>query len=418
MHNPTTEAELAEAIAATKGPLAICGGGTRPIGRPVKGDTLSTAGLSGITLYEPGALTLVAKAGTPMAEIEAALDAENQMLAFEPMDHRTLLGTTGTPTIGGVVATNASGPRRVAASGACRDALLGVRYVDGQGAIVKNGGRVMKNVTGYDLTKLMAGSYGTLGVLSEVSLKVLPKPETSQTLVFDELALGDAVAAMTKALNSPYEVSGAALHQLDTGNTALAHLGQKTCLRVEGFEKSVTYRIEKLRTLLADFGDAQVLDHDASTALWADIKSVSVFRAHDAVTQISITPSAAADIADCLWQTLGADLVMDWGGGRMWFGMNASHAEAAADQFGANDPYTADKAYGLIHGVLQHMLSPEIMAHGAPAGSGHATLIKAPTATRTNVSVFQPQSDAVSTLTKALRAKFDPRGILNPGLMN
>ncbi len=173
------------------------GGGTRSVGRPVTGDVVQTGGLSGISLYEPGALTLVVKAGTPLAEIEAALEAEGQRLPFEPMDHRGLLGTDGTPTIGGVVASNASGPRRIQV-GACRDFMLGVRFVDGQGTVIKNGGRVMKNVTGYDLVKLLCGSWGTLGVLSEVSLKVLPKPGSAATLTLHGLDVAQAVAAMSR----------------------------------------------------------------------------------------------------------------------------------------------------------------------------------------------------------------------------
>jgi len=169
MVSPKTEADLSEAIASAKGPLRIIGGGTRPIGKQVAGQGLSVAGLLGIHLYEPGALTLVAATGTPLAEINATLDAENQRLAFEPMDHRGLLGSSGTSTIGGVVAANISGPRRLQV-GACRDFLLGVRFVDGTGTVLKNGGRVMKNVTGYDLVKLLAGSFGTLGVMSEVAL--------------------------------------------------------------------------------------------------------------------------------------------------------------------------------------------------------------------------------------------------------
>ena len=173
MH-PSNELELADAIRDAGGALRIVGGGTRGVAG--QGDLLSAAGLAGIRLFEPAALTLVAGAGTPLAEIEAVLAKEGQRLAFEPGDWRGLIGSEGVSTIGGVVAANISGPRRVQA-GACRDALLGVRFVDGSGTVVKNGGRVMKNVTGYDLARLLAGSWGTLGVLSEVGLKVLPAPE-------------------------------------------------------------------------------------------------------------------------------------------------------------------------------------------------------------------------------------------------
>jgi glycolate oxidase FAD binding subunit len=234
---PENEAELAEAVAEAAGagtPLEIRGGGTRAgLGRPVQASkTLSTAGLSGISLYEPGALTLVVKAGTPVAEVEAALAAEGQMLPFEPMDHRALLGTDGEPTIGGVVACGVSGPRRIQA-GACRDAMLGVRFVNGRGEVVKSGGRVMKNVTGYDLTKLICGSYGTLGVLSEIAFKVLPKPEAEATLVCEGLGAADGVAALNAALASPFGITGA------------AHMGGdaegRSLVRIEGLAGSVAY---------------------------------------------------------------------------------------------------------------------------------------------------------------------------------
>ena len=183
---PTSEAELADAIraSAAKGTkLHIRGGGTRAgLGHGVTGQLVDTTGLKGVALYEPGALTIVAAAGTPLETIEKTLAKEGQRLPFEPMDHRALYGTNGKSTIGGVVAANVSGPRRIQA-GACRDSLIGVRFVDGEGTVIKNGGRVMKNVTGYDLVKLMAGSHGTLGVLSEVAFKVLPMPEAGATVI-------------------------------------------------------------------------------------------------------------------------------------------------------------------------------------------------------------------------------------------
>lgn len=385
---PKTEQELAEAIASAKGALRITGGGTRDIGNPVVGETLRTSGLSGITLYEPGALTLVAQAGTPVAEIESALDSENQRLAFEPMDHRTLLGTNGTPTIGGVVSGNVSGPRRIAV-GACRDHMLGVRFVDGLGTIAKNGGRVMKNVTGYDLVKLLTGAYGTLGVLSEVSLKVLPRPETTATLIVAGLDLAASVKAMSAALGSPYEVTGAATH------------GAQTCIRIEGFENSVAYRTGKLTNLLCTFGDVSVLNDADSTVLWGQIATVDALKDHKAVTRVSIAPSQAPEFARRLCETYAADIALDWGGGLMWVGMTTDSAATAQNADDALD-------YGTIHTVLQNM---------ATQNGGHATLIKAPTDVRAAVSAFQPENETIAALTRGLRTKFDPRGILNPGLM-
>ena len=375
---PTTETDMANAIKTATGPLRITGGGTRDIGTPVDGATLHTTGLTGITLYEPGALTLVAKAGTPLSDIETALDAENQRLAFEPMDHRTLLGTQGVPTIGGVVAANASGARRISV-GACRDHMLGVRFIDGQGAIIKNGGRVMKNVTGYDLVKLLTGSYGTLGVLTEVSLKVLPKPETSTTLCLQAASLNDSVAAMSSALGSPFEVTGAAM------------VSGTTYLRLEGFADSIAYRATRIREKLAAFGDLTQIEHSASETLWRDISNVNVFAKHPAVTRVSVQPSVAPRLAQAVADVADMDVALDWGGGLMWFGMRTSTTDAAAQ-----------------HATLQALAQQ----HG-----GHATLIKAPIDIRHSASIFQPESQTVAMLSAALRAKYDPRNILNPGLM-
>jgi len=377
----TTEQTIAETVKSAKHPLRITGGGTRDIGHPVVGDVLDVSGLSGITLYEPGALTVVARTGTPVAEIEAALDAENQRLAFEPMDHRALLGTTGTPTIGGIVAGNVSGSRRISV-GACRDHMLGVRFVDGSGTIIKNGGRVMKNVTGYDLVKLLTGAYGTLGVLTEVSLKVLPKPETSATLALHRLSIANSVAAMSEALGSPYEITGA------------AYMGDTTYLRIEGFETSVAYRLTQLQNTLSRFGEQTCLDHGASVELWRDITNVTAFKDHATVSRVSVPPSEAPDLAERHAATYGAEVMLDWGGGLMWFGKS--------------DDQNANGNAGIHHKALQDACIPS---------GGHATLIKAPAETRRGTPVFQPEDPTVAMLTQGLRTKFDPRRILNSGLM-
>ena len=374
MLSPVDERELSEAVAGAEGPLRIVGGGTRPVGRPVSGEVLSTRGLSGIELYEPGALTIVARAGTPLAEVEAALAAENQRLPFEPMDMRGLLGTGGEPTIGGVVATNASGPRRIQA-GACRDSLIGVRFVDGRGTVLKNGGRVMKNVTGYDLVKLLAGSYGTLGLVSEVSFKVLPGIETRACVLLNGLSNSDAVAAMAKALGSPYEVSGAA-------HTPAGIDGHPvTMLRLEGFADSVAYRAGKLKELLSAFGDISVeTDPERVQAGWTWVRDVETFQGREGdVWRISVKPSDGPGIA----ARAGGEVLFDWGGGFVWaLAAPGSDLRAELGDF-----------------------------------AGHATLIRASEETRARLSVFQPEPAPVAALAEGLRRQFDPKGILNPGVM-
>ncbi len=372
---PQSEAELAEIIAGANGPLHITGGGTRPIGQ-TNGAALSTSKMSGITLYEPGALTIVAKAGTTVATIEAELAKENQRLAFEPMDHRGLLGTEGDPTIGGVVATNTSGPRRIAV-GACRDFALGVRFVDGAGTIIRNGGRVMKNVTGYDLVKLMCGSHGTLGVLTEVSLKVLPNVETTGCVLLHRLDDATAIRALSAALGSPFEVTGAA--HLPKGMDG----EPVTMIRIEGFEKSVTYRAGKLYDLMKPFGEAtlQIGETDGGYGTekgWAWVRDITGFADQPGdVWRISTKPSHAAALA----ARLGATAVQyDWGGGLIW------------------------------------ALMPEGTDLRAKLGTidGHATLIRG----KADAPTFHPEPAPLAAITAGLRAKFDPRGILNPGLMN
>lgn len=375
MMKPASEAELSEAVRGAGGPLRVVGGGTRPVGHEVAGAVLSTAAISGIVEYEPGALTLVARAGTPVEEIEAALAGENQRLAFEPMDYRGMMGTSGVPTIGGVVAANVSGPRRIAA-GACRDFLLGVRFVDGTGRVLKNGGRVMKNVTGYDLVKLMAGSRGTLGVLSEVSLKVLPVPETQATLILHGVDAQDAVAAMSAALGSPYEVTGAAFLPPAEGDSP------DVMLRIEGFEASVAYRLEQLQALLGHYGDRTVVQGEVSRAAWQRVRDVEIFaQGAGDVWRISVKPSDAPGILNRLGEE--PRVQVDWGGGLIW----------------AMGPEGED-----LRGRLG-------------AFRGHATLMRASAETRGAIAVFQPEPAPLARISQGLRDRFDPRGILNPGLM-
>lgn len=351
-------------------PVRIIGGGTRQaLGGVVDAPrTVSTAALSGISLYEPGALTMVAGAGTPLAEIEAALAAEGQRLAFEPMDHRALLGSSGEPTIGAVAAMNNSGPRRIQA-GACRDAMLGARFIDGRGDVISNGGRVMKNVTGYDLVKLMAGSWGALGVITEVSLKVLPAPEASATVLVTGLNDVTAVSAMSAALGSPFDVTGA------------AHLpGQVTMVRVEGFASSVTYRAERLRELLTGFGAVEI-DEGAD---WAGIRDVAPFCGRDgAVWRVSVKPSDGPAVAEVA-RSCGGEAFFDWGGGLVWLLM----------------PEDGDAGAGVIRGAVAKV-------------GGHATLVRASEAVRAVVPAFMPEHPVAAALSARLRAEFDPKGVLS-----
>jgi len=363
---PTTEAELAEAVRAAhaaRTPLRIAGGGTRSLATEGgNARAVGLAGLAGVRLYEPGALTLVAAAGTPVAEIEALLAAEGQALAFEPMDHRAALGTTGAPTIGGAVATNASGPRRVLA-GACRDHLLGVRFVDGRGQVLKSGGRVMKNVTGLDLGKLLCGARGTLGILTEVALKVLPAAKVSITLAYSDRSEAAAVALFCAALRTPYEIAGAAWRD------GVAYL------RIEGSAVQAEHRLTQLR---ARFGAAEMLEGGASAELWRDLRDVKHFAGTGPLWRIGVRPTDAAGVAAALRERTGARVSLDWGGALLW---------------AAGDGLTAAAVQGAV----------------GPVG-GRATAVR-------GAEPAAPAADRRTALIAGLRARFDPAGILNPGLV-
>jgi glycolate oxidase FAD binding subunit len=387
---PADEAGIVAAILAAHDsgtPLEIRGNGSKAgLLRPVQAaGTLSAAALNGITLYSPTELVLSAKAGTPLADIATTVAGRGQQITSEPPDFSALLGTTATQTLGGVVAANLSGPRRVA-WGATRDHVLGVRAVNGRGDVIRSGGRVLKNVTGLDICKLLAGSHGTLAVLTEVTIKVLPRPERRGTVVLVGLDPQQGVAALSAALGSPYAVSGAAYLPAEAAAKipALAWLnGPLTLARIEDFTQSVAYRTDKLRADLAGFGMAEVLDDAASVAVWQAVRDASPLHGHDgAIWRVSVRPSAGPGVVGGL---AGMSWFMDWGGGLLWI---------------------AGPATTQAH---------EAVVAAARAGGGTWMLFRAPEALRAVVSVIPEEVPALARITQAVKAAFDPKGILNPG---
>jgi glycolate oxidase FAD binding subunit len=394
---------IIRAALAEEKTLEVVGRGTkRTIGRAAQWDaTLDLSALSGVTLYEPEELVLSAKAGTPLAEIEAVAAASNQELAFEPMDYGPLLGTAqgsatvGGATIGGAIAANLSGPRRIKA-GAARDHFLGLNAVSGRGEVFKSGGRVVKNVTGYDLCKVVAGSWGTLAVMTDVTIKTLPKAETEATVLVLNLDDASARDAMTAAMGSYGDVSAAAHLPVTVAAriaaTAAGHAAV-TAFRLEGVAPSVAQRKAVLEKLIAPFGALAALGEGTSRALWRSVRDVMPFAATGPagrrdLWRISTAPSEGAAVGRALASKADAEILYDWAGGLIWAALPA-----------------ADDAH-----------APLVRAAVAAAG-GHATLIRAPAAVRAAVEVFSPEPAPLAALTDRVRKSFDPQGILNPGRM-
>ncbi len=369
--------------------LAVEGLGTkRGIGRAMQaGETLSLRALSGIVTYEPEELILTAQAGTTRDVIEATLAQRGQCLAFEPPDLSALLGSDGPGTLGGMVACNLSGPRRFAA-GAARDFVLGLRAVSGRGEIFKAGGRVVKNVTGYDLAKLLTGSHGTLAVLTELTLKVLPAPETAETLVLRGLPDAPALSLLRGSIALGVEPTGLA-HVPGLAAPSLGETGALTLFRLEGPGPSVRARAERLRGWLAGQGAPAVETRDNVADLWRALRDARPFagpdRRDDLVWRLSLPPASAAAVGARLAALPGVSFFFDWAGGLIWA---ATPARLSVETFRA---------------ALQ--------------GAGHATLIRAPEALRASVPVFPPQADGIAALSRRIKEQFDPRGILNPGRM-
>ncbi len=386
---PGSEEAAAEAVrrlAAEGTPVRLEGGGTRQaIGRPIQtAATLSSRGLRGLTLYEPAEMVVAARAGTPLAELEAALAAKGQMLPFEPMDHRPLLGSRGEPTVGGMVAGNHSGPRRIKA-GACRDSLIGLRFVNGRGELLRSGGRVMKNVTGLDLVKLLCGSWGTLAFLTEATFKVLPRPEAELTLLFEGLAEPEAVALLCAAMGTPFEPSGAA--HLPAGVGAAR---ARTVLRLEGFTRSIHYRADRLAACLREHGPAERIEGAESAALWRSVRDVLalVEPRERAVWRLSLPPARGAEAVAAIRAERPCEVLYDWSGGLVWL--------ATAEE--------EDAGCATIRAVCERL-------------GGHATLVRGSLDLRARIEPFHPTAERVRRLEAGIEDAFDPLGLFNPGLL-
>jgi len=388
-YTPKTEEEAAKAVLDAKAaatPLRIQGGGTRlTIGRATETRALlSTAELSGITLYEPTEMVISAKSGTPVSEIQKALAANNQMFSFEPMDHRRLLGIEGEPTIGSIAAGNISGPRRIF-GGAARDSLIGVRFVNGKGGIIKNGGRVMKNVTGLDLVKLQAGAWGTLGFLTEVTFKLLPAPERAATLMIEGLSDEAGVKALCRAAGTPFEPTG--LAHLPAGMGAVE---ARTMIRIEGFSAQIDYRVGEMKKALSDFGKVRKIEGYEHDVLWIDIRDVEFLTepADKAVWKLSVRPTSAPNTVEVIKQAVDCAYYFDWSGGLIWLSVDE-----------------ADDA------------SAETIRNAVNAADGYATLVRGSEQLRARIDVFEPQPAPLAALSSGIKQSFDPERIFNPGLM-
>lgn len=396
---PAAEWELASMISdlgARGSPIEVLGAGSkRDVGRPMQVAVgITTQAFKGVTLYEPTELVMSARTGTPLRQIEEDLAKRGQMLAFEPLDLGPALGRPKRQSsIGGVFATNLSGPRRLSA-GAARDHLLGLRGVNGRAETFKSGGRVMKNVTGVDLVRGVAGSWGTLAVMTEVTFKVMPMPEETETLVFFGLPDDIAVELLTSAVATPYEISGAVHLQAPLAGRlqyeALRMQGKSiTALRIENFAKAVEERREKLKKELQAYGRCHELGRDNSIAFWSEISSLSVLPPGEAMLwRISTAPRKGPEVVRAIGRYMAVTALYDWSGGLVWLEV----------------PPSADAGASDIRRVLASL-------------GGHATLIRAEPAVRAGVDVFQPPSPGAEKLTRGIKDSFDPTHILNPGRM-
>ncbi len=374
---PTTTGELAALLAqATRdgATLALRGGGSKDrIGAPVPDvRTVDMRAFAGVEDYDPPELVLTAGAGTPLADIEALVAAEGQMLAFDPFDHGPLFrAATGAATIGGVIAAGVSGPRRLS-GGAARDHLLGFEAVTGDGRAFKAGAKVVKNVTGFDLPKLVAGSWGRLAALTRVTLKVVPRPENSLTLRVRGLDPPAAVSLMSQAAGSPAAIAAAAHVPAGDGEAA-------TLLRLDGFDASIAARRATLAAIVPARVPVDVLDDGTANAAWRDVRYATSLPTEAPLWRVLLPARQAsafvAALDDSAW-------LMDWAGGLLWVATNTDAGQ---------------------------------MRVAAREAGGHAMLVRADAALRAKVPALHPPATAVAALEARVRHAFDPGNVFASG---
>lgn len=375
---PTSEEEVLEVVQwalANKTTLEVLGNGSkRAIGcHASAGARVHLGHLTGILSYEPEELVISAWAGTPLSQVEAVLAAEGQHLAFEPPDYSVVLGSQESATLGGAIATGFAGPRRIVA-GAARDHVLGVTGVTGRGELFKIGGRVVKNVTGYDLSKLLAGSFGTLAIMTRITLKVLPRPEAIRTLQMLCRDRNDALELLRKGAASPFSVSGA----------ALASDGAAS-LRLEGRDDEIDLRAQKVQGHLER--EINCFGGGTSDAYWAEVRDLGSWAGKSSIWRINLPRASAGELASRLTAETGGEVIFDWAGARAWL---ATPQDAPVE-----DVREICNAFG-----------------------GKAMLFKASAELRAETPVFPPEAGALATLTSRVRDAFDPERILNPGRLS
>jgi len=394
--------QAVRAAIAGEQPLEIIGHGSkRQVGQVMATNAvLDLSSLSAVSAYEPQELIITVEAGAPLADVASLLDSKNQQFAFEPVSLASLLGTPERGTIGGMIGAGFAGPRRIKAGGV-RDHLLGAQAVSGFGESFKAGGKVVKNVTGYDLCKLLAGSWGTLAVMTEVTLKVMPRPEAESTLLLRGLDAAAANRAMTAALGSPFDVSAAAhvpalIERGEVGG--LDSIGSPrdalTLLRLEGIAASVRHRAASLTEALKPFGTIELVEEAASQQVWGALRDVQPFAANGPlgtwpVWRIVCPPASGAALGQALARESGGEVIYDWGGGLIW----------------AAVPPKADGQAALVR-------------TRAAAVGGHAMLVRGAIELRRAIDVFHPQPAGLRDLSERVRNSFDPRRILNRGRLS